>query len=225
MWQKQLACIWPYSSSPLGPLIWTPALFFFFLLFCCHTRRLFWGWREWGRGPRGPAADTAGSAEVGAAGWCQRFKYSHQTELGWAKIYGLGCGCVCVGGVTSQEAAICVHLSVVKSVPHKHCDILQNFPLCCCERPTSYYSTSIWRTTTKKQTWPFIWRDLICSPTSSHLRAAAHLYRWRLSKRTATESEAAQRETCTLSWSLQFSAMFWKYLQEICLKFIKWSMH
>lgn len=38
---KQLACIWPYSFSPLGPLIWTPALFFFLLLFCCHTRRLF----------------------------------------------------------------------------------------------------------------------------------------------------------------------------------------
>lgn len=38
---KQLACIWPYSFPPLGPLIWMPALFFFLLLFCCHTRRLF----------------------------------------------------------------------------------------------------------------------------------------------------------------------------------------
>lgn len=38
---EQLACIWPYSFSALGPLIWTPALLFFLLLFCCHTRRLF----------------------------------------------------------------------------------------------------------------------------------------------------------------------------------------
>lgn len=38
---KQLACIWPYSFPPLGPLIWMPAVFFFLLLFCCHTRRLF----------------------------------------------------------------------------------------------------------------------------------------------------------------------------------------
>lgn len=58
---KQLACIWPYSFSPLRALIWTPALFFFLLLFCCHTRRLFWDermrrrtlwpsrWRSWQR--------------------------------------------------------------------------------------------------------------------------------------------------------------------------------
>lgn len=38
---KQLACIWPHSFSPLSPLIWMPAVFFFLLLFCCHTRRLF----------------------------------------------------------------------------------------------------------------------------------------------------------------------------------------
>lgn len=38
---KQLACIWPYSFPALGPLIWMPALFFFLLLFCGHTRRLF----------------------------------------------------------------------------------------------------------------------------------------------------------------------------------------
>lgn len=38
---KQLPCIWPYSFSSVCPLIWMPALFFFLLLFCCHTRRLF----------------------------------------------------------------------------------------------------------------------------------------------------------------------------------------
>lgn len=50
-------------------------------------QKIIFGWREWGRGPRVPIAGTAGSAQVGAAGWCQRFKYSHRTDLGWAKNY------------------------------------------------------------------------------------------------------------------------------------------
>lgn len=49
--------------------------------------KIIFGWREWGGGPCVPTADTAGSAQVGAAGWCQRFKYSHWAELGWAKDY------------------------------------------------------------------------------------------------------------------------------------------
>lgn len=58
---RRPAHIWPYSSLPLGPLIWMPALLFFLLSARCHTRRLFWG----GGTPR---------PQVAAAGWCQGVK-------------------------------------------------------------------------------------------------------------------------------------------------------
>lgn len=81
---KQLPCIWPYSFPPLASLMWMPALFFLPALVLSYQKIIF-GCREWGRGPRGPAGDTAGSTQVGAAGWCQRFKYSRWAKLGRAK--------------------------------------------------------------------------------------------------------------------------------------------
>lgn len=123
---KQLACIWPYSFSPLGPLIWTPALFFFLLLFCCHTRRLFLDGEN-------EAADLVAQPQTQLAvlRWVQLVGVrgsSIHTGQNWFKLRttvegGEG------ASLTSQDAAVRVHLSVV----HNTTEFLQNLKLCFCD--------------------------------------------------------------------------------------------
>lgn len=66
---KQLARIWPYSFFfPRSGSFDVDASSLFLPPLVPSYLKIIFGWGEWGGGPRGPEADTAGSTQVAAAG-------------------------------------------------------------------------------------------------------------------------------------------------------------